>query len=184
MKTTLLILAILLSGAAMAQLSAKGNTGKARIRPVEFGYIHASRNELGIVLSWRTDIESNNAYFVVQHSTDGINFSDVAMILPQSKDGNSNLPLVYSYQVKTDGVREGMRGILIFMTIFGGVLLIGGFNKIQKIRLLSFACLFLFSCTKSATTSNNNAPSSKTAFRIKQVDMYSHVSYSEVVVLN
>src|SRR4249920_3207662 len=105
MKITILILAILLSGTAMAQFSAK-EKGKARVRPVEFGYVHASRNDQGIVLNWRTDIESNNAYFVVQHSSDGVNFSDVAMILPQSKDGNSNLPLVYSYQVKTNGARE------------------------------------------------------------------------------
>lgn len=183
MKTTILILAILLTGAATAQFSAKGN-GKARVRPVEFGYVHASRNDQGIVLSWRTEVESNNAYFVIQHSTDRVNFSDIAMILPQSKDGNSNLPLVYSYQVRTDGAREAMGGILIFMTILGGVLLIGGFNKIHKIKVLSIACLFLFSCTKSAKTSNNNSLSSKTAFRIKQVDMYSHVSYSDVVVLN
>ena len=183
MKTTLLILAILLSGAATAQLSAKSN-GKASVRPVEFGYVHASRNDLGIVLSWRTNIESNNAYFVIQHSTDGVNFSDDAMILPHSKDGNSNLPLVYSYQVKTDGAREAMRGILIFMTILGGVLLIGGFKKIHKLRVLSIACLFLFSCTKSATIPHNSSSTSKIAFRIKQVDMYSRVNYSEVVVLN
>ena len=184
MKTTLLLLAILLSGAAMAQLSAKGNTGRAAVRPVEFGYVHASRNDLGIVVSWRTEIESNSAYFVVQHCTDNVHFSDVAMILPHSKDGNSNLPLEYSYRVDTDGAKEAIGGILIFTLIFSCVLLIGGFNKIHKIRLLSIACLFLFSCTKSATTPGESSSSSKIAFRIKQVDKYSHISYSKVAVLN
>ena len=168
----------------MAQLSAKGNTGRAAVRPVEFGYVHASRNDLGIVVSWRTEIESNNAYFVVQHSIDGVHFSDVAMILPHSKDGNSNLPLEYSYRVKADGAQEAIRGILIFTVIFGCVLMIGGFTKIHKIRLLSIACLFLFSCTKSSTTPGDNSSSSKIAFRIKQVDKYSHISYSEIAMLN
>ena len=183
MKTTLLIFAVLLATATSAQLT--GHRLKAPVKnpAVEFSYFHASRNNMGIVLNWRTDLESNNAYFVIQHSKDGVNFSDIAMILSHSKNGNSNLPLVYSYQVNNDGAQEGMRGILIFMTILGGVMLIGGFNKIHKYRILSIACLFLFSCTKSIPIPNNSSPSSKTAFRIKQVDRYSHINYSQVVLV-
>jgi|SRR5664279_1104764 len=184
MKTTLLIFAVLLASTTRAQFPVNRLHAPAKNQPVEFAYVHASRNNLGIVLDWRTDVESNNAYFVIQHSADGVNFSDIAMILSHSKNGNSNLPLLYSYQVNTDGVREGMRGILIFMTILSGVMLIGGFKKIHKIRILSIACLFLFSCSKPVTKINNSSSSSKTAFRIKQVDKYSHINYSQVVLVN
>ena len=45
-----------------------------------------------IMVRWATESEENNDYFVVQRSTDGIHFEDIAII------GGKNTPSEYSYQ--------------------------------------------------------------------------------------
>jgi hypothetical protein len=154
------------------------------ILPVSFGYVHASRNDQGIILKWRTDMESNNSIFVIQRTTDGLNYSDIAIIRTQAKNGNSSVPLTYSCQLYSDGTYAGMQGLLLFMTILAVVVLISRLSKTYKCLMLAVACLFLFSCTKSVTTPNNSPSSAKTMFRIKQVNLDNQVSYSEVVAVN
>lgn len=154
------------------------------ILPVAFGYFHASHNDQGILLKWRTDMESNNSAFVIQRTTDGLNYSDIAIIHTQAKNGNSSVPLTYSCQLYNDGTYAGMQGLLLFMTILAGVVLISRLNKTHKCLMLAVACLFLFSCTKSVVTPDKTSTSSKTMFRIKQVNLDNQVSYSEVVVVN
>ncbi|MBK7589384.1 MAG: hypothetical protein IPI22_14150 [Bacteroidetes bacterium] len=41
-------------------------------------------------LSWITSSEQNNAYFNLQHSTDGISFSTIAKVSSKAPNGNSN----------------------------------------------------------------------------------------------
>ncbi|MBL7764723.1 MAG: T9SS type A sorting domain-containing protein [Chitinophagaceae bacterium] len=48
-------------------------------------------------LNWISSSEQNNAYFNLQHSTDGINFSTVAKINSKAEHGISSMPLSYSY---------------------------------------------------------------------------------------
>jgi hypothetical protein len=47
-------------------------------------------------LSWITSSEHNNAYFNLQHSTDGINFTTIATINSKAANGNSASSLNYS----------------------------------------------------------------------------------------
>ena len=129
-------------------------------------------------------MESNSSVFVIQRSTDAINFSDIAFIPTQAKNGNSSIPLTYTVQLNNNGTYAGMQGLLIFMTILAGVVLISRLNKTYKCLVLAMACLFLFSCTKSVTAPDNNKSSAKTMFRIKQVNADNQVSYSEVVLVN
>ena len=154
------------------------------ILPVTFGYFHASRNDEGVVVKWQTVMESNNSVFVIQRSTDAFNFSDIAYIPTQAKNGNSSIPLTYTVQLNNNGTYAGMQGLLLFMIILAGVVLISRLNKTYKCLVLAISCCFLFSCTKSVTTPDNNKPAAKTMFRIKQVNMDNKVSYSEVVVVN
>ena len=72
---------------------------------------------------------------------------------------------------------------MIFMIILAGVVLISRLNKTYKCLVLAIASFFLFSCTKSVITPNNNKPPSKTMFRVKQVNMDNQVSYSEIVIV-
>src|SRR5580700_5516253 len=47
---------------------------------MQLAYFNVSRNDQGTLVSWQTDMESNNARFVIQESTNGSNFYDIAAI--------------------------------------------------------------------------------------------------------
>ncbi len=46
-------------------------------------------------LTWTTQTESNNSYFVVERSEDGLNFTEAARINSQAPSGNSTAPINY-----------------------------------------------------------------------------------------
>jgi hypothetical protein len=47
-------------------------------------------------LSWTTSSEQNNAYFNLQHSTDGTNFTTIAKVNSKAPNGNSAATLNYT----------------------------------------------------------------------------------------
>ncbi|HEY4798840.1 MAG TPA: hypothetical protein VII99_07175 [Bacteroidia bacterium] len=61
--------------------------------PVDLMDFSASQTSEGVVLEWETASESNNNYFMVQRSADGINYSDVVRI---EGAGNSNTEKQYA----------------------------------------------------------------------------------------
>ncbi|HMH35107.1 MAG TPA: hypothetical protein VK543_18855 [Puia sp.] len=153
--------------------------------PVTLTYFHASANDQGIKLDWQTNMESNNSVFIIQKSTDGFNFVDVASVATKANNGNSDAPLTYSYQIFSKNTTTAdMRYMLLAMALLVSVVFISKLNRVYKSLLLGIACLFLFSCSKSVTIPNNIPASSKTEFRLKQVDIDGHVNYSEVRLLN
>jgi hypothetical protein len=151
---------------------------------IELAYFNASRNDKGTMLTWQTDMESNNAYFVIQKSTDSSNFTDIAIIATKAKNGNSSTQLNYSYQVSSENTQADMHYMLLVMTLLAFVVLISKLNKIYKSLVLAIACMFLFSCTKSVSVPNNTPVSSKTGYRLKQVDMNGNINYSEIKLVN
>jgi hypothetical protein len=50
------------------------------------------------MLEWTTASEQNNAYFNLQHGTDGINFTTIAKVASQAPNGNSSSILNYSFE--------------------------------------------------------------------------------------
>ncbi len=50
------------------------------------------------LLSWTTSHEMNNNYFTLQHSTNGIDFTEVGRINSLALNGNSNSTIDYSYE--------------------------------------------------------------------------------------
>ena len=50
------------------------------------------------MLEWTTASEQNNAYFNLQHGTDGINFTTIAKVASQAINGNSSSILNYSFE--------------------------------------------------------------------------------------
>jgi hypothetical protein len=50
------------------------------------------------MLEWTTASEQNNAYFNLQHGTDGINFTTIAKVNSQAINGNSSSILNYSFE--------------------------------------------------------------------------------------
>lgn len=71
--------------------------------PIELIYFDVMVTIGGIELDWATASESDNEYFVIERSTDGINFSNIE-ILPGA--GDSYNTLFYSYS--DDNVKTGI----------------------------------------------------------------------------
>jgi hypothetical protein len=175
----------------------KQNSSSAKVKitvisgvlPVELAYFNVSKNDLGTKITWQTDMESNNSHFVIQESTNGSDFYDIATISSQAKGGNSSTTLTYSYQISNNNAQNNntqsdMHSILLVMTLLAIIVLISKLKKAYKCLVLGIACMFLFSCTKSVTVPDNAPSSTVKAFRLKQVDIDNHVSYSEVIILN
>jgi hypothetical protein len=154
------------------------------VLPIELAYFNAFKNDNGIELEWRTDMESNNAYFIVQKSENGSGFYDIARIDSKAKNGNSNIQLNYSYQINTGNGQADLHLILPVMTLLIFVTLLSKLNKALKSLVLAITCLLLFSCNKSVTTPSQVSTSSKTAFRLKQIDLDGNINYSGIKILN
>jgi hypothetical protein len=52
-------------------------------------------------LNWITSSEQNNSHFMLQYSTDGVQFTDLAKVDSKAPNGNSQLILTYSYEHAT-----------------------------------------------------------------------------------
>lgn len=70
--------------------------------PVTLLFFRASEIRTGVLLNWETAQEFNNAFFSVEHSTDGIHFSPVGKV-----NGNGTSFEKHSYQFKHEGIQEG-----------------------------------------------------------------------------
>ncbi|HRE52382.1 MAG TPA: T9SS type A sorting domain-containing protein [Flavitalea sp.] len=65
--------------------------------PITLGPFTAKTSGKNILVQWQTTMESNNAGFYLERSTDGIHFSNLAFIPSKTSDGNSVSNLFYSY---------------------------------------------------------------------------------------
>jgi K319L-like, PKD domain len=154
------------------------------ILAMKLAYFNVSKNDQGTLFTWQTDMESNNARFVIQESTNGSNFYDIAVLSSKANGGNSSMPLTYSYQISNNNTQSDMHSIWLVMTLLAFIGLISKLKKAYKCLVLVIASVFFFSCTKSVTVPDNAPTSSKTTFRLKQVDMDNNVNYSEIIRLN
>ncbi len=62
--------------------------------PVKLTSFTAVNYNSNIKLQWQTQYEQNSKHYIIQRSTDGINFTDIDKV---SAAGNSNVPLTYRY---------------------------------------------------------------------------------------
>jgi hypothetical protein len=143
-------------------------------------YFNVSRNDNGVLITWQTDMESNNAGFVIQESINGSAFLDVVTIPSRAKGGNSNIPLNYSYQIANINVQADMHNLALVIILLASTMLIGKLKKLYKCLVFGIVCLLFFSCTKSVSVPDNVPSASVIAFRLKQVDLDSHINYSEI----
>ena len=147
-------------------------------------YFNVSRNNNGVLITWQTDMESNNAGFVIQESINGSSFHDVVTIPSKAKGGNSSTLLNYSYLISGTGMQADMHNMGLIMILLASIMLIGKLKKLYRCLVLAIVCLLILSCTKSVSVPTNTPAASAAAFRLKQVDLDSHVNYSEIKFLN
>jgi hypothetical protein len=70
--------------------------GGGNVLPIELLYFHASPDNGRVDLSWATATESNNSYFTVERSKDGLNFEDLERVDTRAFNGNSSVQLDYT----------------------------------------------------------------------------------------
>jgi hypothetical protein len=150
----------------------------------ELAYFNISRNDNGVLVTWQTDMESKIARFVIQESSNGSDFYDIATISSKANGGNSSIPLTYTYQISNSSTQADMHTTLVVTTMLSLIVLFGRLRKLYKCLLLGIICLSLFSCTKSNIVSDKAATSGTIAYRLKQVSMDNTVNYSEIKLLN
>jgi hypothetical protein len=71
-----------------------GSKTEAIVLPIELTSFTATCDGKSALVEWTTATERNNNYFIVEHSDDAINFTEVARV---ASAGNSIEPLDYSY---------------------------------------------------------------------------------------
>jgi hypothetical protein len=151
--------------------------------PIQLASFDITPDNAGLLLTWQTSMESNNAYFVVQKSTDDSTFTDIAVIMSKAENGNSTVPLNYSYQILQQAIEANMHGLLLVIIVLSAIALVSKLNKFYKSMVLGVVCLFLFSCSKSVSVPKNTVPA-KTEYRLKQVALDGTITYSEVELVN
>jgi hypothetical protein len=70
--------------------------GGGNVLPTELLYFNAKPDNTQVDLTWATAMESNNSYFTVERSADGIVFDSVLRVGTLAPGGNSTLQLDYS----------------------------------------------------------------------------------------
>ncbi len=152
------------------------------VLPVVFDGLKATRKNGQLVVHWSTLTETNNAYFEVQGSLNGVNFSKLGIVSSKGNNGNSSQQLNYQFITNTHNalLLSGF-GIL---TLLGGALLLRLRNR-KAILLPGIACMFLLalgssSCNKSVTVPDSTGDQ-QIFIRIAQVDKDGITSFSKVV---
>jgi hypothetical protein len=70
--------------------------GGSNVLPMKLLYFNAKPDNSQVDLSWSTATESNNDYFTVEKSRDGVSFDDLTRVRSAAPNGTSSLPLYYS----------------------------------------------------------------------------------------
>lgn len=70
--------------------------GGENVLPMKLEYFNAKPDNDQVDLTWATATESNNDYFTVEKSSDGVNFQPLVRVNSQATNGNSSIPLYYA----------------------------------------------------------------------------------------
>ena len=69
--------------------------GGGNVLPVELLYFNAVADNSRVDLTWATSTESNNSYFTIEKSKDGVNFESAGTVGTKALNGNSSVQLNY-----------------------------------------------------------------------------------------
>lgn len=84
--------------------------------PVELSYFQVTAKGEHALLKWETIAEIDNDFFIVEHSSNGIDFTEIAI---EEGAGTSNRPSYYNFE--HDGAKKGNNYYRIVPVSFAGV---------------------------------------------------------------
>lgn len=147
------------------------------VLPVTFSSFNAFKTSNGILFEWGTSSESGNSHFELELSKDGKQFVKVGEVVSKAKNGDSSLPLQYTF------IASIPSGISFLSAL--GVLSVGalgwkrGKKQMFTMMMLIGIVLTVIGCSK-ATEKILNTKEQLFA-RITQVDKDGTKSHSAVV---
>ena len=149
---------------------------------VNFGGIHAQVSNNSAVLNFTTLSETNNSYFNIQASKDGVNFETITTVQSKHIDGNASDATSYSISLDL----SGKFALGFSMAALLGLGLFGFKNRKSRIlfAIISLGVLSftLHSCSKNVDGGTVNADG-KTYLRIQQIDKNGASTYSKVITI-
>lgn len=148
-----------------------------QVLSVKFGDISATQKGNNLLVNWSTMNEENNAYFEIEGSRDGQNFTTLGKVMSKAKDGKSDAAINYDFGISM-GSATGMMGIV------SGIFLLG-FAATRRRKLLTAGiALVLLTAGIAACSKNNDIGIDKSGdmyIRIAVTDKDGKKDYSKVV---
>jgi hypothetical protein len=90
-------------GSGVSVCHPDAETGCGTILPVELISFQAKKQANNILITWQTTSETNNAYFLIERSFDGINFTTIGEIA-----GNGTISTIKKYDFVDTEAQEGL----------------------------------------------------------------------------
>lgn len=152
-------------------------TQAAELLPVTFGDISAVIKGGVLYINFSTLTETNNDHFIIEASSDGKNFKETGTVLSTAKDGNSDVPVHYTFSFNTNNLGiAGMAGFGLF-----ALLCFAARRNRGLFAVAAFICAAVFvSCNKTGEELNTGS-GENIYIRIAQVDKDGTKTYSKVV---
>ena len=153
-----------------------GNPGKATrgtsspcetILLVELGSLNAFIKNEQLQIDWNTVSETNNAEFIIDISTTGIDgWKTIGVVKSKAENGNSTAGMDYSYNISLSSAL----GMLAMTLLFGLFIPVGNKRKRIVLTLLAIAMTIgYYSCQKSQLTGETTI-GEKIFVRLSQID--------------
>lgn len=147
--------------------------------PIELIYFAASKCDHSVCVEWKTATETNNDFFSVERTTDGLNFELLAQI-----DGAGNSSSVRSYSYTDNFPAEGVSYYRLKQTDFNGVFT---YSNLSAINFSEDKTLF-FEVYPNPNTGENinislNGGAAGEEVLVVVTDITGKESYSKVVIL-
>lgn len=151
-------------------------TGSASL-PVNFGAISASIKNNLLSVNWQTLNEKSNDHFLIEISADGKHFTEIGRVQTHAKNGDSDEPIHYRFEINTGAVTALS---LAGLGLLGMLLPLG--RKHKKLLLLGVVVcsVHFFACHKQQDDISFYNDQ-QLYIRIAQVDKDGTKMYSKVI---
>lgn len=167
------------TGSGTAANSSNPAPGCTVVLPVIFDRVTASVSGKQLQVSWTTLSETHNAYFQVQVSADGLDFTDIGSVDSKAADGSSSAGIQYHFSKALGSV--AVFGLSL-LGLFSGLWYRGLKRSKAILGVLSLSCLVVIGARCSAKPDGIDRYPDKLYVRVAQVDKDGGKTYSGIVL--
>lgn len=145
-----------------------------------FSNLTANLRNNQLTVQWNTLSETNNAYFDVELSADGVSFSKAGTVASKAINGNATTAISYSFSLTGNGTVDFL--VIPALAFALGLLLLNRKNKLFSLLVVMSGAFLFVSIASCAKRDINSIEQHKKIFvRIKQVDKDGKYEYSKTI---